>query len=213
MSDTTTRGEKNLRNEWDDFFAEHAHRIFTEKNYIIDIGGTLGLRPDKNNRSKKETEFLIPYLSRVTYTVLDVVPDYNPDIVGDIQALPLDDESVDAIFCCSVLEHVLDPKKGVEEIYRVLKPGGYAYFYAPFLFYYHAMPGYYGDYWRITADGWEYLVKDFNEKKIAPVHGPFGTILNMIPGLSKKASILKPLDRWLKPSSRQVSGYNVFCVK
>jgi len=187
--------------------------IFRDKKTIVDIGGTLGLRPDKSNRVKDETRFLLPYLSNVDYKVLDKVSDYHPDIVGDIHALPLESNSVDAIFCCSVIEDVENPIQAVQEVYRVLKFGGYAFFYAPFLFYYHPMPGYYGDFYRFTYDGWEYLTRQFASRDISRVHGPFGTLLNLIPKMSKGASWLKPIDNLLRPNSRQVSGYNVFCVK
>jgi SAM-dependent methyltransferase len=203
----------NMRNEWDRFFVYYSIKIFEEKKHIIDIGGTLGLRPDKSNRVKGETEFLLPYFSTVDYKVLDKVADFNPDIVGDIHDLPLKNDSVDAIFCCSVIEHVENPIRAVEEVCRVLKPGGYALFYAPFLFYYHPMPGYYGDFYRFTYDGWEYLTRQFSTREISRVHGPFGTLLNLIPRMSKHASWLKPVDSLLRPNSRQVSGYNVFCVK
>ena len=46
------------------------------------------------------------------------------DIVSDICNMPLPDNSVDNILCTEVLEHVHDPIKALNEIYRVLKPGG-----------------------------------------------------------------------------------------
>jgi SAM-dependent methyltransferase len=200
-------------NEWDEFFRSRVEKIFEEKKEVIDIGGTLGLVESKSNRCKKETKWLQPYLSRVQYKVLDKVSDYNPDIVGDIHALPVADNSVDAIVCSSVIEHVENPILAVEEVYRVLRPGGYAFFYAPFLFYYHPMPGYYKDFYRFTYDGWEHLTRQFASREISPVHGPMGTVLNLVPFLSKRVSWMRPLDRLLRPHSRQVSGYNAFCVK
>lgn len=43
----------------------------------------------------------------------------------------MDTESVDAIVCMETLEHVRDTKKSVEEIARVLKPGGYCWITVP----------------------------------------------------------------------------------
>ena len=40
------------------------------------------------------------------------------------EALPLDDNSCDAVVCSLTLCSVIDPAKSVEEIRRVLKPGG-----------------------------------------------------------------------------------------
>jgi ubiquinone/menaquinone biosynthesis C-methylase UbiE len=201
-------------NEWNAFFREKAKKIFEEKSEIIDIGGTLGIdNGKKSNRIKRENAWLVPYLDRVSYKVLDKVPDYHPDIVGDIHALPMADNSVDAIFCSSVIEHVENPIKAVEEIYRVFKPGGYAYFYAPFIFPYHAEKGYYKDFYRFTYDGWEYLTRQFASREISPVHGPLATVFNLFPLFFNRVEWLHPLDRWLRPHSRQVSGYDVFCIK
>jgi SAM-dependent methyltransferase len=45
-------------------------------------------------------------------------------ICGDIQALPLRDASVAAVFTFNVLEHIHRPDRVMEEIDRVLMPGG-----------------------------------------------------------------------------------------
>lgn len=41
-------------------------------------------------------------------------------------AIPLDNESIDAVLSFAVLEHVRSPKQAVREIHRVLRPGGLA---------------------------------------------------------------------------------------
>ena len=43
---------------------------------------------------------------------------------GDVEWLPLRDAVVDCVFMTEVLEHLLDYKKGLSEVYRVLRPGG-----------------------------------------------------------------------------------------
>ena len=43
---------------------------------------------------------------------------------ADILRLPFADSSFDTIFTSSVLEHVEDPARALEEMFRVLKPGG-----------------------------------------------------------------------------------------
>lgn len=45
-------------------------------------------------------------------------------VVGIAEEIPLDSASVDIALCNQVLEHVSDPLKTVDEIYRILKPGG-----------------------------------------------------------------------------------------
>ena len=44
---------------------------------------------------------------------------------GNLEAAPYGGETFDLILCTQVIEHLLDDKKGVSELYRILKPGGY----------------------------------------------------------------------------------------
>lgn len=57
----------------------------------------------------------------------------EPGMQTDMQCLGLADNTLDAIFCLHVLEHVPDDRKGIHEMYRVLKPGGVAYVMVPLM--------------------------------------------------------------------------------
>lgn len=59
--------------------------------------------------------------------------DTEADVRADITELPFDNESVDAIVCYQVIEHVPYNKSQqmFEEMYRVLKPGGSAILETP----------------------------------------------------------------------------------
>ena len=127
---------------WDKFFHEKILKILQDKKSVIDIGGGLRVLKKKGNRYDPNQKWLCPYLEKIDYKILDPMPDYKPDIVGDIHNLPFDDNSQEAILCSAVLEHVENPFKAVEELHRVLKPGGYLFVYVPFLYYYHAERGY-----------------------------------------------------------------------
>lgn len=50
---------------------------------------------------------------------------------GDAMRLPLADESVDVVICAQVYEHVPSDVRLAQEIYRVLKPGGFVFFSGP----------------------------------------------------------------------------------
>ena len=43
---------------------------------------------------------------------------------GNINDIPLESDSLDAVMCSEVLEHVDSPEESIQELVRVLKPGG-----------------------------------------------------------------------------------------
>lgn len=45
--------------------------------------------------------------------------------IGNLENAPFNNESFDLILCTQVIEHLLDDKKGISELYRILKKGGY----------------------------------------------------------------------------------------
>jgi SAM-dependent methyltransferase len=53
------------------------------------------------------------------------------DVKADITKLPFDNNEFDVIFCNHVLEHVEDDHKAMQELYRVLKKGGWGIFQIP----------------------------------------------------------------------------------
>lgn len=85
-----------------------------------------------------------------TFTCLDIYAGEGIDIVASADAIPLPDESKDSILSTQMLEHVKYPEKCVQEMYRVLKPGGYAVITAPQWNELHSVPH---DYWRYTKFG------------------------------------------------------------
>jgi SAM-dependent methyltransferase len=58
---------------------------------------------------------------------LRVFPSLSAYISSDPVTLPYDDARFDAVLSCGVLEHVVDPDGSLEELRRVLVPGGTMY--------------------------------------------------------------------------------------
>ena len=77
---------------------------------------------------------------------------YNakPDIFGNAAQLPIRTESIDTVVLFEVMEHLEDPRSALEEIHRVLKPGGTLLLTMPFLYPLHDEPF---DYQRYTEFG------------------------------------------------------------
>ena len=53
------------------------------------------------------------------------------DVKADICDLPFKDNEFDMILCNHVLEHIPDDTKAMQELYRVMKPGGYGILQIP----------------------------------------------------------------------------------
>jgi predicted SAM-dependent methyltransferase len=53
------------------------------------------------------------------------------DVKADITDLPFPDDSFDVILCSHVLEHVVEDRKAMRELYRVLRRGGWALVLVP----------------------------------------------------------------------------------
>ena len=66
----------------------------------------------------------------IQYTTTDL---FSPlaDVKADICNLPFEDNQYDVLFCNHVLEHIPDDTKAMQELYRVLKPGGMAIIQIP----------------------------------------------------------------------------------
>ncbi|MFN3287648.1 MAG: class I SAM-dependent methyltransferase, partial [Sphingomonadaceae bacterium] len=90
----------------------------------------------------------------------DVAPGPLVDVIADAHDLPFGDGEFEAVFAVSVLEHVLDPWRCVEEFRRVLAPGGIVYAVTPFIQQVHL--GCY-DFTRFTPLGHRMLFRCFDE--------------------------------------------------
>lgn len=110
-------------------------------------------------------------MHRRTPNVINLEIERTPmvDVVGDGHCLPFSDGVFDAVISEAVLEHVSNPKQVVEEMYRVLKPGGFVCAAVPFMQGYHASPH---DYQRWTTTGFNTLFSRFEMLESGACAGP-----------------------------------------
>lgn len=186
---------------WQEFFDNCVKEIAKEK-VILDIGGG---HPFQKEMGKYRHLF-----AASRYYSLDYDPGCHPDIVGDIHNLPFRSQSVYAVICKAVLEHVPEPQLAVKEMHRVLRKGGKIFAYVPFLLGYHGAQNY-KDYYRFTRDGVEYLFRDFVEVKVVPVRGYFSTLALFFPVIRSLILLTNFLDQFT--GHVVTSGYNVFARK
>lgn len=69
-------------------------------------------------------------MGNIDYTTTDLNSPLA-DVEADICNLPFKDNTYDVILCNHVLEHIPNDKKAMEELYRVMKPGGWGIFQIP----------------------------------------------------------------------------------
>ncbi|MEP7269492.1 MAG: class I SAM-dependent methyltransferase [Saprospiraceae bacterium] len=62
------------------------------------------------------------------------------DIISDITSIPLPDQSVDAVLCTEVFEHIPNPGLAIQEFSRLIRPGGHLIITAPFTSLTHFAP-------------------------------------------------------------------------
>lgn len=191
---------------WEKFFDEKIREI-AKTDYILDVGGGI--------KFGKGLQDYASLFAGKKFVTLDKERTYQPDILGNVHDIPLPDTSVDAVICKAVLEHVEDPPKAIAEILRILKPGGKALFYVPFLYPYHAEAGVYKDYYRFSRDAVEYLFRNFAKLEYVSVRGFAETYFYLLPFRLNRvlAPLGRFLDKFFKRGGNQTSGFNIFVIK
>lgn len=196
-----------MRYDYEKFFEEKLGELAREPR-VIDIGG--GEPFQKGMRRFKDL------FSGTVYQTVDSSPLYHPTFTGDAHNLPFADGEIPAIVCNSVLEHLTDPQRAADEMYRVLKPGGKALIYTHFIYPYHARPGVYGDYFRYTEDGLRHLFRRFSSLEIKKQGGYFHALVFFMPWQRRLKVFARPLAYFLDSVFRRgstTSGYYIYAIK
>lgn len=129
----------------------------------IGAGGEIGELLKKNN---------------VNATSIDIDAKWSPDYVMDAQDMSIfADNQFDVVVISEVLEHIPNPHLAVQEIRRVLKPGGVVIGSTPFILGIHSEPY---DFYRYTRFGLKHLFRDFTELTLRERNGYFAALYVLI---------------------------------
>jgi SAM-dependent methyltransferase len=149
------------------------------------------------------------------YLTLDIEPSFGVDIVGDIHDVPRPDASFDTILCTEVLEHCRDPQRSVDELLRVLRPGGVCVLSTRFLYPYHPTPY---DYFRFTEDGLAELFREWSNVEIRNLGSRLESLWMLVPRrgriLGWFVGLFDPLVSSVRVrSTKAATGYLVRATK
>ena len=152
-----------------------------------------GVLLDVGSGTKPYKSFILAENNHILqYVALDLKPDAGSqcmaDLIWDGNTIPLPDNAVSCAMATEVFEHVPDPEKVMNEILRVLKPGGRLFLSVPFLWRLHTVPH---DEYRYTPFSLERHLKNagFSDITLRPLGGA-------------DASLGQILALWVKGRSR-----------
>ncbi|MBF7730514.1 class I SAM-dependent methyltransferase [Pseudomonas sp. N040] len=108
-------------------------------------------------------------VKREGVTTLDFNPSVSPDILHDLDILPwpISDSCFDAVYMFSVIEHVSNPLRVIEECHRILKPNGKLFLLTP----HFSSTSSYTDLshkWHFSSQSFDYFVNG------TPIHADYG---------------------------------------
>lgn len=132
-----------------------------------------------------------------------VAPSY-PTV--DIHDLPYSEDTFDYVFADQVLEHVKKPWIAVEEVHRVLKPGGLTILTSCLINGIHGVPD---DYYRFTPDGLRVLCERFSVIHQSQGMGDLNMALRCLKG--KRGGNIKP-GSWGERRAMKNDGVNLIHV-
>jgi SAM-dependent methyltransferase len=86
------------------------------------------------------------------------------DVILDLHNIALPDQGVGTVLAMDTLEHVALPHRALEEVHRILRPGGTVILSSVMRMRIHAYPN---DYWRFTPEGFRVLLQPFTESFVS----------------------------------------------
>lgn len=129
-----------------------------------------------------------------------------PGVLGDALALPFRDESFGLVLSQAVLEHVTNPQTAIDEVRRVLRPGGLSYVEVAFMQPLHQEPRHY---FNVTPHGLQWLLRDWEVVN----QGETGTPSDVLDWV-RRAYGLKPgqLPKGIRPARYRLASSGVYAT-
>lgn len=104
------------------------------------------------------------YIPHTKYVRLDINEETKPDVCCDLHKIEWQSDYFDTVIATEVLEHLYEPPRAIDEIYRILKPGGICILSTRFIYPYHGVKE--PDYYRFTWDSLNYLFRKFSKVEV-----------------------------------------------
>lgn len=106
---------------------------------------------------------LRPFFPDIEYIGADMREGIGVDVVLNLHDIDLPDNSVGTVLLLDTLEHVEYPHKAIQEIYRIIRPGGLLIMSSVMNYIIHSYPN---DYWRYTPEAFRSLLKPFDDSYV-----------------------------------------------
>ncbi len=129
------------------------HRALLHEKVRVDVQATGTLLDLGGGRRQSYLEYMdLTQVER--FIVLDLAfgeisalrPEWD-QVKGSVTDMPIEANTINTVLCFSLLEHVYDYQRALNEIQRVMRSGAFLYGWVPFAFPVHGAPY---DYWRYT---------------------------------------------------------------
>lgn len=171
-------------------------RALSSNSKVLDIGSGAAFGDKANQLVGYGVAPATSSGAKVERVMMDVRPEAQPDVVAPAHDMPFEDGEFGVVFAESVLQHIAPMEMApaaVNEIRRVLAPGGVLVGWNAYCFHTTSAPHEFLDLNRWTYDGMLHLLRDFDDVTIEACGGPLSVGLDALSVLGRR------VRRWVEP--------------